>query len=185
MSASNDGHENGRDDGRDECTELGALVSACADGELEGDELARAEEHLASCEHCRARVEAYRDMDGAAASLAGLGTPEVDDAEWARRRAAVFARPVGATGPSRAGRVIRRIAWTVALAAAAVIILAVFVPGQIGEPPEGEGEGGGGGENVIAEVIEVEPGDDYGVAYQDTGEDGSVAVTFLALGPDE
>jgi len=196
MSASENGHEAGRSDGNgnrrdagheDACAELGDLVSAYADGELAGDDLARVEAHVLACESCRARVEAYREMDSAAGSLADIVAPEVGEAEWGRRKTAVFAAGAGAAAPAirttRAGRILRRVAWGIALAAAAAIIVAVLLPGRIGE--NGSGPGGLEGEKVVAEVLEAEAGEDYGVACQDTGEDGSAAVTFLALGPDE
>ena len=61
----------------DDCRELGALISAYADGELEGAELERAEAHLAACDACRVRVEAYREMDAAAADRTGQGAEVV------------------------------------------------------------------------------------------------------------
>ena len=152
----------------DECRELGALISAYADGELEGADLARAEAHLAACDACRGRVEAYREMDSAAADRAGLAAPGVPAEEWDRRRAELLARAARPAARARVVRLVRRAAWAIALGAAAAIIVALLFPADLTEDGAGQG----------AEVVEVDSSDEYTFAVD--GFEDSVAVTFIA-----
>ena len=163
---------------RDDCVGFAALVSAYADGELAGDDLAAVEAHLEACAECRGRVEAYREMDLAAADAGSLRAPEVGAAEWERRGAEIERSLDHRAGRGRravGSSWFRRVAWGFAVAAAAVIMLAVFFPGDLGQnggPPESGG--------AVAEVISCEAEDDYEVAVRYGDDDDSVAVIFIA-----
>jgi RNA polymerase sigma factor (sigma-70 family) len=52
------------------CAEMRPLISAFCDGEAQGDDAARLQEHLRACAYCRAALRAYRAAPAAAAVLA-------------------------------------------------------------------------------------------------------------------
>ncbi len=159
-----------------DCIELAEFISAYGDGELEGDELARVESHLEGCDHCRERLEAYREMDAAASD--GADAPAVSDTEWNGRKAALMAGIAPAASEDRPKNRVVSIAWrvaaTFALGAAAAIILAVVFAGGTGEEDPTRHVAAG----EPSEIISVEAGDDYSLAM-DYFDDG-VVVTFIA-----
>jgi len=55
------------------CAALEPLISACCDGELEGEELIEIRNHLAACGQCRATLRAFRAAPKAAAALLPAG----------------------------------------------------------------------------------------------------------------
>ncbi len=64
-----------RRDGGARCTELAPLLSAFADDEADGGDVATLREHLRTCAHCRATLRAYRAAPGAAAALLPIVPP--------------------------------------------------------------------------------------------------------------
>ncbi|MGK2933095.1 MAG: sigma-70 family RNA polymerase sigma factor, partial [Solirubrobacterales bacterium] len=54
------------------CDGFAPLISACCDGEIGSEQLARLQDHLAACGHCRATLRAYRAAPQAAAALLPL-----------------------------------------------------------------------------------------------------------------
>jgi len=153
----------------DECDKLGSLLSAHADGELDGADRERVERHLAGCADCRERLESYREMDAAAASAASSEAlrgiaPEVPAEEW-RRRGAKLRAAVRPVRPASGGmlRRVRRVAAVLVLGAAAALVLALVLARNVDE--------------VVPAVVMLEPGAGYTCAWDSDGD--SVAVTFV------
>lgn len=114
-----------------ECVELNELVSAFADGELEGEKEARVRQHLAGCAECRAFVSACRRIDRAAGE--GLRPPEVEPSRWE----AMLAQLRAAGGqPARRSRIrpVKAVAFVSTLAAACLLAGAAFLPWDTPQP---------------------------------------------------
>jgi predicted anti-sigma-YlaC factor YlaD len=100
------------------CEEIRELMSARIDGELTAAESLRLEEHLASCEACREELAALERAWGGLDALGEISVPEgLTDRVVARVLAARRGMP-----PAR-----RRVRVLYPLAAAAAVILALFV----------------------------------------------------------
>ncbi len=115
-----------------ECVELNELVSALADGELEGAEKQRVERHLAGCAECRAFVSACRRIDRTVAD--GPEPPEVEPARWNAMLAQLKAAGRPRARRSRI-RPAKAVAFVSTLAAACLLAVAVFMPWD--PPPNG------------------------------------------------
>ena len=115
----------------DKCAELSELISAFADGELDAAGRARVEGHLADCAECRARLEAYRRLDAAAADVPP--PPPVDDLRWR----AMLSQVKAAGSAPRRNRIhpIKAIAFVASLAAACVFLAVGLPTTTIGDPP--------------------------------------------------
>ena len=115
------------------CAELAERVSALADGELAGEELAVVREHLAGCPECRAFAEACRGIDGAVAS--GLLPPPVESGRW---EAMLEQLRAAKRAPAAAGRARFRMLKAAAFAAAvAAVVLLALLPAYFAKPARG------------------------------------------------
>ncbi len=125
---------------------MDALISAYADGELEGENLARAEAYLAEHPEVRKRLDAYRDMDATAAAPASV--PHVSAEEWDRSWAHVQARTVGGLQAHRAGHAKPEIRtpkfslmrWWLGAGAAAAAMVAIAIMVYMPKTPTGSGK---------------------------------------------
>jgi anti-sigma factor RsiW len=102
------------------CQEFDVLLTLRATGDLEPEEAARLEVHLAACPRCRA------EADADAAALRKLRLPGPDDAE--RRATARLARDTLAALHREDGRAAAWKRFAVAFVAAAAVVLAILAP---------------------------------------------------------
>lgn len=94
----------------DRCEQIEPMLSAYLDGELDADERAAVERHVADCPACAAELRELRGVVGVADELAA---PSVDDAVWDAFLGNVY------------NRLERRLGWMM------LIIGAVMVAGLI------------------------------------------------------
>jgi hypothetical protein len=121
---------------KSECVELNELVSAYADGELAGEDLARVEGHLGGCPDCRAFVATCRKIDTAVAD--GPEPPEVEPARWEAMRGQLLA----AAGPSfdrrrSRFRIAKAAAFLTTMAAACLLGFMAMTHGVITDLDQG------------------------------------------------
>jgi anti-sigma factor RsiW len=107
------------------CTDIRATLSELADGSLSGEARARAEEHLATCDACRAALADIRRIRQAARSLPKMAPPEdLWDRVRSRIEAETASPKVVSIEPYRRWLPSSHRTWS-ALAAAAVLFVAV------------------------------------------------------------
>lgn len=118
------------------------FLSAHADGELSGAQLREAEEHVASCPQCAARLEQERALKGLVGKHARAELPSAIHAKLMALLAEEAARGEGALqqksdtrrGPSResGARALRRLAVWIPIAMAACLALVFIATRQMG-----------------------------------------------------
>lgn len=99
-----------------ECDNTATLLVQRADGDLNPEQTARMDEHLASCAACREQRDRFRRIDG---ELAEYG-------EFVRLQ------PAGVAAPSRRSRYL--LGWAFAFAVAAMAAAVIWVP-SLRHPP--------------------------------------------------
>ena len=82
------------------CSEFEPLLSDCCDGEIASEDLARVEDHLATCGHCRSTLRAYRAAPKAAAA-ALLPLAPAGPTLWERIQEGVISAQIKLQGVGR------------------------------------------------------------------------------------
>jgi len=141
---------------------LDEQLSAYLDGDLAGEDLVRAEAHLATCAECRAELEGLRRLVRRAASLDDR-PPERDLwAGIARQIATPGTEDVIPLAPRR-----RRLAFTVPqLAAAAVALMALSAgAATLLQPRSTTGQLAAGTDTAVITRVAMRPGDATVASY--------------------
>ncbi len=115
-----------------DCSASAQLVSAHADGEIAAPGPALAERHLRACDVCRARMEAWSELDGSLRAL----PPALPSARTDSAIAAIVRRGDRRTWPARTGPAALR----AALAVATVIAMTLIGPFERDAGVPGDGQ---------------------------------------------
>ncbi|MBV9762499.1 MAG: zf-HC2 domain-containing protein [Acidobacteriaceae bacterium] len=111
------------------CEEVSHLPSAllikAIDEELPGGEAQEVESHLATCDSCRRRYQALRQVSGRIESAVAARQVELSSEQRTRLETELDARELAARAKPGASHVVRRLSWAVAIAAALAFLLLV------------------------------------------------------------